>query len=206
MNFYKRFIGDYAADTRHLSVIEHGAYTLLLDFYYSTEKNLPHDVLKFMVPRTEEERVAFCSVLTQFFTHTKRGYSHTRCAKEIKNYKVKIETYRVSGRKGGINRQAIAKQSPSAKSDFRLENQNQNQNQNQNNQSQIPARPRRGDHTPEQIVKIESNGQARRAREASEDAISKESRIGAGPVCDGPFRPEIMERIRQRELARKANA
>ena len=37
-NYYKRHLGDYAMkDTRHPS-LEHGAYCLLLDYYYSTEK------------------------------------------------------------------------------------------------------------------------------------------------------------------------
>ena len=41
MNFYKRFIGDYQRDTGHLSMIEHGAYALLLDHFYASEKPLP---------------------------------------------------------------------------------------------------------------------------------------------------------------------
>lgn len=43
MNFYKRYMGDYARDTAHLSLAEHGAYTLLLDHYYATERPLPAD-------------------------------------------------------------------------------------------------------------------------------------------------------------------
>ncbi len=30
MNYYERHLGDYAKDTAHLTMIEHGAYTLLL--------------------------------------------------------------------------------------------------------------------------------------------------------------------------------
>ena len=41
MNFYKRFIGDYQRDTAHLAMLEHGAYTALLDAYHATEKPLP---------------------------------------------------------------------------------------------------------------------------------------------------------------------
>src|SRR5574340_208016 len=38
MNFYKRHLGDYAKHAGHLSMLEHGAYTLLLDRYYTTER------------------------------------------------------------------------------------------------------------------------------------------------------------------------
>ena len=37
MNYYKFNVGDYSAATRHLSMLEHGAYRLLLDVYYTTE-------------------------------------------------------------------------------------------------------------------------------------------------------------------------
>jgi uncharacterized protein YdaU (DUF1376 family) len=130
LNFYKRFIGDYAADTRHLSVLEHGAYTLLLDLYYGTEKPLPRNILALMAPRSDDELRAFKVVLKQFFTKQNGSvWFHKRCAQEIKRYKDKIEQNRLSGRKGGINRQANAKRTLDVKSDFRLENQNQNQNQ-----------------------------------------------------------------------------
>ena len=41
MNYYNRHLGDYAKDTRHLTMLEHGAYCLLLDYYYATEKPIP---------------------------------------------------------------------------------------------------------------------------------------------------------------------
>lgn len=41
MNFFKLYIGDYQRDTAHLSVTEHGAYLLMLQHYYATEKPLP---------------------------------------------------------------------------------------------------------------------------------------------------------------------
>ena len=47
MNYYRRFMGDYAKKTAALSFAEHGAYTLLLDELYSTETPLPaeHEAL-----------------------------------------------------------------------------------------------------------------------------------------------------------------
>lgn len=68
MNYYKRHLGDYAKDTRHLSLLEHGAYCLLLDYYYSTEKPIPDDRCERIAgARTEEEIAAVRSVLKEFF-------------------------------------------------------------------------------------------------------------------------------------------
>lgn len=44
MNYYRRYSGDYLRDTSKLSVLEHGAYSLLLDYYYSEETPLPLDL------------------------------------------------------------------------------------------------------------------------------------------------------------------
>lgn len=53
------------------------------------------------------------------------------------------------------------------------------------NSNTKPAQTRRGDHTPEQIRKIESNAQARQEREHKENEFRKEARVGsqfpAGP-------------------------
>jgi uncharacterized protein YdaU (DUF1376 family) len=44
MNYYERYMGDYQRDTAHLSLAEHGAYTMLLDTYYSTETPFPESI------------------------------------------------------------------------------------------------------------------------------------------------------------------
>lgn len=44
MNYYERHLGDYSKDTAHLTMIEHGAYGLLLDRYYGTEAGIPADL------------------------------------------------------------------------------------------------------------------------------------------------------------------
>ena len=43
MDWYERHPTDYKNDTWHLSLAEHGAYTLLLDHYYANECPLPND-------------------------------------------------------------------------------------------------------------------------------------------------------------------
>lgn len=85
MNFYKHFLGDYARDTAHLSMLEHAAYRLLLDHYYATEHKLPVPVQCERICRatTEEEKAAVRSVLNQFFKSGVNG----RADREIKQFK-----------------------------------------------------------------------------------------------------------------------
>jgi hypothetical protein len=66
------------------------------------------------------------------------------------------------------------------------------------NSNTKPAQNQRGDHSSEQIRKI----QAKQTRERVEEAIRKETRIGQGPSGDGVhLKPEALERIRARERA-----
>ena len=69
MHKYFRQIGDYAKDTRHLSLIEHGAYTMLLDIAYATEKPLPNDIdtiARLACARSKDEKAAVETVLREF--------------------------------------------------------------------------------------------------------------------------------------------
>ena len=43
MHYYKKHVKDYIADTSHLTMIEHGAYNILIDTYVLKEKPLSLD-------------------------------------------------------------------------------------------------------------------------------------------------------------------
>lgn len=102
MNYYERHLGDYARDTAHLSMLEHGAYTLLLDRYYATEQGLPADqVHRLARARTREERSAVDSVLSEFFTLSNGLWVKNRVQEEIDKANKSIEAARVNGKKGG---------------------------------------------------------------------------------------------------------
>lgn len=102
MNYYKRHLGDYAKDAGHLSLVEHGVFTLLLDRYYSAEHPLTHEeALRVCRARTAEEKAAVEYVLTNFFTYTDGGYTNKRADAEIEAYNEKAERNRQSGRMGG---------------------------------------------------------------------------------------------------------
>jgi len=84
VNYYERHIGDYIRDTSHLSLLEHGAYTRLLDIYYARESGIPDDQAERLVcARTEEERAAVRAVLKEFFTLDGKVWRHARCDAEI---------------------------------------------------------------------------------------------------------------------------
>lgn len=87
MNYYERHLGDYAKGTGHLSMLEHGAYTLLLDRYYSSEAGIPADkVYKVAKALKKDERAAVDSVLAEFFTLTDGVWIKNRVEEEIQRY------------------------------------------------------------------------------------------------------------------------
>lgn len=87
MNFYKHFLGDYARDTAHLSMLEHGAYRLMLDHYYATGKSLPADkalLYRICNASGKAERGAVDLVAQAFFPVNGDGTRHNpRADREI---------------------------------------------------------------------------------------------------------------------------
>lgn len=105
MNFWKRYVGDYLRDTGHLSLAEHGAYTLLLDHYYSTGKSLPapHESLYRLCRATgKAEQSAVRSVADEFFPVNGDGTRHNRRADlELGKWGRQAEHNRTIGQLGG---------------------------------------------------------------------------------------------------------
>jgi uncharacterized protein YdaU (DUF1376 family) len=83
MNWYPRYYGDYMRDTAHLSLVEHGAYTVLLDHYYATGEGLPDDeksLYRICRAFTDEERQAVTTVVGSFFYVGTDGRRHNKRA------------------------------------------------------------------------------------------------------------------------------
>lgn len=92
MNYYEHHLGDYSKDAGHLSMIEHGAYRLLLDAYYTREGPLPTDrkaCHRLARATSKVERDVVDTVLEEFFVLSDDGWRHTRCDKEIAKYEEK---------------------------------------------------------------------------------------------------------------------
>jgi hypothetical protein len=104
VNYYKRHIGDYAAATRHLSLLEHGVYAVLLDVYYGTEKPLPSDrssVYRLVGATKLSEKNAVDVILKEFFVLHEHGFHQIRCDKEIAHKQEKGQVNQVLGQLGG---------------------------------------------------------------------------------------------------------
>lgn len=94
MHYYKRNLGDYAKKAGRLSMLEHGAYTLLMDAIYDREI-FPtlEEALDWAWARDDAEVAAVKFVLSKFFELQEDGrYVQNRIQDELDSYKAKAET------------------------------------------------------------------------------------------------------------------
>jgi len=124
LNYYNRYPGDYSRDTAHLSLIEHGAYALLLDTYYATEKPLPMEkkqLYRICRASTATERKAVDVVVAQFFISDGDVLRNARADQEIGSALARQAAARENGNRGGRPRktQPITEQEPSG---FHIDN------------------------------------------------------------------------------------
>jgi uncharacterized protein YdaU (DUF1376 family) len=106
-HWYPRHYKDYQIDTSHLSMLEHGAYTLLLDQYYLQGKPLIADAMALARQvrcMTQSENDAMRSVLEQFFVLEDDGWHNKRADEEITKRAQLIEKKRNSGAVGAQKR------------------------------------------------------------------------------------------------------
>ena len=93
MNYYEHHIGDYAAATAHLSLIEDAIYSRMLRRYYLTEAPLPADVAHVArlmgVPRDSAGHDTVQAILSEFFTLEDDGWHQKRCDENIAIYREK---------------------------------------------------------------------------------------------------------------------
>lgn len=88
MHYYKRNIGDYHKKAGRLSMLEHGAYTLLIDACYDRERfPTEDDAIDWCWARSDEEVTAVRFVLSKFFTLDGDVYVQQRISEEVGAYK-----------------------------------------------------------------------------------------------------------------------
>lgn len=110
MNYYKRHIGDYAKKAGHLSVLEHGVYTLLLDAYYDREQAPTRaEALRQARARTPEEVAAVDAVLADFFTLEGDRYVQRRVEEEFVKAEAIARQNAEKGKLGGRPRKPKGK-------------------------------------------------------------------------------------------------
>lgn len=102
MNYYEHHLGDYAKDTGHLTMLEHGAYRILLDRYYSSEQGIPADqAYRLARARSEEECRAVDVILEEFFELVDGVWVQHRVEREIAQARKRINAAQENGKKGG---------------------------------------------------------------------------------------------------------
>ena len=115
MNYYEHHIGDYDADTAHLSWAEDMAYTRLLRLYYRREKPIPKDVgeaCRLVRAASRDQKQAVESVLHEFFELLDDGWHQHRCDSEIAGYQQRCEHNRRVGKSGGRPRKTQTQAEP----------------------------------------------------------------------------------------------
>jgi uncharacterized protein YdaU (DUF1376 family) len=97
------YSGDYGRKTAHLSVVENGAYLLLLIHCYATGRLLPSEkAALYRIARAHDdvERGAVDSVVGQFFVLQEGGYHNSRADAELAKRSELKERLSDSGRRG----------------------------------------------------------------------------------------------------------
>jgi len=99
VNYFEHHIGDYAAATAHLTLVEDAIYSRLLRRYYLQEEALPADVkqvARLAGARSTEEVEAVQAILGEFFTLAEDGWHNKRADQEIDRYQGKQDKARAS--------------------------------------------------------------------------------------------------------------
>jgi len=92
MHYYKRNLGEYAKKAGRLSMLQHGAYTLLIDSCYDREEFPTLDqAIEWTWASSKEEIEAVEFVLRRFFTLENDRYVQNRIKEELIEYHSKAE-------------------------------------------------------------------------------------------------------------------
>lgn len=104
--YFKYYIGDYLADTAHMSTIEHGAYHLLMLSYYYTKSPIPDDDkrLATITKMSLKGYRRIKSTLSQKFTVKDGFWYHNRIEKELIKYEENAVKKRLAGQIGSEKR------------------------------------------------------------------------------------------------------
>lgn len=85
-SWYPFYVGDYIRETAHLSMLEHGAYRLLIDHYMGTGHPIPkdtHKIYRICRATTRIERQIVLQIVCEFFVLQGDYYHNKRCDEEI---------------------------------------------------------------------------------------------------------------------------
>lgn len=115
MEFYRKYPGDYRSKTARLSLAEHGAYNLLLDESYATERPLPTDeaeCFRICCALNQTEQEAVRRVLAMFFPVVNGARINKRAAEQLPIEQHRRHVAKNNGRNGGRPQMFPVKQKP----------------------------------------------------------------------------------------------
>lgn len=99
LNYYPFHLGDYAAHTAHLDLLEDLAYRRLIDLQMLLERPLPTDVEELARKvRMRDHASVIRDVLNEFFIQTDEGWVNDRCMKEITRFQANKDAAKRAGR------------------------------------------------------------------------------------------------------------
>ena len=103
MHYYKRNIGDYHKKAGRLTMLQHGAYCLLLDACYDREQfPTKIEAVDWLWASSKEEIDAVEFVLSKFFTEQEGGrFEQSRVKDGIEEWVAICSTNQINGKKGG---------------------------------------------------------------------------------------------------------
>jgi uncharacterized protein YdaU (DUF1376 family) len=146
VNFYKRYMGDFAKKTAHLTMTERGAYDTLLDHYYAMERPLPpalsaiYQIAKAM---TSLERKAVDHVVHEFFPVADDGLRHNKRAdQEITKHQAQANTNRELGKLGGRPKKTESVSEHKTESDSESDSESKPNDKPNDNPTRVHARSR----------------------------------------------------------------
>lgn len=105
------YLGDYLADTGHLSMAHHGAYLMLMTHYYSTGRPIKANAKQLLFickANGKQDESTVMEVLEEFFILRDGLYYHERIERELQKAAELSEKRRSAGLRGGRGRKANA--------------------------------------------------------------------------------------------------
>ena len=182
MHYYKRNLGDYSKKAGRLSMLQHGAYTLLIDACYDREMfPTKKEAMAWAWASTPDEVVAVEFVLARFFSLDDIGrYVQSRIEEELIEYRELIEKQKKNGKKGGR---------PKGKSQKDAGSGANNPHQTQNNPHQTQNNPVGFENNPvgtqpQATQSLTTNQEPRTKREEKVEKENPPAAASGGGVVD----------------------
>ena len=116
--YFPFYTGDYYRDTRHLSMLQHGAYRQLLDHCWDQKGPLPLDLEKcyrICGAVSKEEQECVRGIISEFFVCMDDGHYQKRVMEEVAKAEQWSQKSREGGLKSAITRRSKARKGAAAK-------------------------------------------------------------------------------------------